>query len=133
MAATKKKRFLALLVKKSYSYKSKRFVRVLDPRVSNSDVCLIVTLTGNAILENQIWPPVKIEFSIIVWSVRGVLRKYCADLSTTMKIGTLVVCDLLNSNLPWTRSKFSMGVAILDNSKWPPPIIFFLTLLVQNR
>ena len=51
--------FTLLVKKKSYSYKSKYFARVLDLRDSKFDVCLTGTLTGNTILENQIWPPVK--------------------------------------------------------------------------
>lgn len=45
MAATKKMIFTLLAKKKSYSYKSKHFARVLDLRDSKSDVCLTVTLT----------------------------------------------------------------------------------------
>ena len=43
MSATKK--YFTLLGKKSYSYKSKHFARVLDLRDSKSDICLTVTLT----------------------------------------------------------------------------------------
>ena len=76
MAATIFFSFSLLVKKKSCSYKSKHFDRVLDLRDSKFDVYLTGTLTGNTILENQIWPPVKIEFCITTPGAGAVLYAF---------------------------------------------------------
>jgi len=58
---------------------------------------------------------------LLVKAVRGILMRECANLYKSMKIGTLVIFDMLCPNLP--GAKDLSGAAILDNSKWLPPEI----------
>ena len=64
--------------------------------------------------------PLTDEIIYIIGSVRGNLGLNCAHLTTIMKICTLLVLDLLISNLPEPKP-FHKGDAVFDNSKWPPP------------
>ena len=51
--------------------------------------------------------------STIVGSVRGDLGWNCAHLTTIMKICTLIVLDLLNSNLPGAKADSLRGTPYL--------------------
>jgi len=55
---------------------------------------------------------------VIVRALRGIFMRKCANLYKSMKIGTLVIFDMLCPNLPGAKA-----AAILDNSKWLPPEI----------
>ena len=50
-----------------------------------------------------------IGYTKLVGSVRGDLGWNCAHLTTIMKICTLIVLDLLNSNLPGAKADSQKG------------------------